>query len=204
MSVIKTKEDLASGMNHSSVTPDPEEDLIMQAYQEMLESLNERVEGTYEDTKQLDVQTSKNTPSIKIQVLGYTTSPHAKAAKAQEDAVSGALPPTDKHVEDAEAPTGYEQIIWDYVSDMEADIERGEMDQQEVVDHVTAEFEQYHLNGPADVRDGAKIEAAVERMFSQLGLPHHPVYTSRIATGEMNPGAGSYMQHSSANPRKFG
>ena len=67
------------------------------------------------------------------------------------------MPPTDKHVEDAEAPTGYEQIIWDYVSDMEADIERGEMDQQEVVDHVTAEFEQYHLNGPADVRDGAKV-----------------------------------------------
>jgi hypothetical protein len=71
---------------------------LVTAYYELANSLSDRIEEMYEDSKELDVQTSKNTPSIKILVRGYAKSPHSKAAKQQEDAsgVSGALPPTDK------------------------------------------------------------------------------------------------------------
>ena len=69
---------------------------LVTAYYELAESLSERIEEMYEDSKELDVQTSKTTPSIKILVKGYAKSPHSKAAKQQEDATSTALPPTDK------------------------------------------------------------------------------------------------------------
>jgi len=73
-----------------------DEQELLTAYHELAESLSDRVEEMYEDSKELDVQTSKNTPSIKILVKGYAKSPHSKAAKQQEDAISAALPPTDK------------------------------------------------------------------------------------------------------------
>ena len=73
-----------------------DEQELVTAYYELAESLSERIEEMYEDSKELDVQTSKNTPSIKILVKGYAKSPHSKAAKQQEDATSAALPPTDK------------------------------------------------------------------------------------------------------------
>jgi len=96
--VIKTKEDIASGMNHNAVELDvePDEELI-KAYYELVNSMNDRIEDTYEDQKELDIQTGENTPPIKIKVLGYCKSPQVKAAKTQEDATStsGALPPTD-------------------------------------------------------------------------------------------------------------
>ena len=96
--VIKTKEDIASGMNHNAVEPDIENDKeLINAYYELVNSMNDRIEDTYEDQKELDIQTGENTPPIKIKVLGYCKSPQVKAAKAQEDAtgITGALPPTD-------------------------------------------------------------------------------------------------------------
>ena len=81
-----------------------DEQELVTAYYELAESLSDRVEEMYEDSKELDVQTSKNTPSIKILVKGYAKSPHSKAAKQQEDATSAALPPTDKI-------TGYESYM---------------------------------------------------------------------------------------------
>jgi len=73
-----------------------DEQELITAYYELADSLSERIEEMYEESKELDVQTSKNTPSIKILVKGYAKSPHSKAAKQQEDATSAALPPTDK------------------------------------------------------------------------------------------------------------
>jgi len=96
--VIKTKEDIASGMNHSAVEPDIEDDeQLIKAYHELVTSLVDRVEDTYEDKKEVDVQTGKDdSPAIKIKVLGYSITPHTKAAKQQEDSTSAALPPPDK------------------------------------------------------------------------------------------------------------
>jgi len=81
---------------NSAVVPDDEDELILQAYHEMVESLQERLEGTYEDLRELDVQTGKNTPAIKLLVKGYVKSPHAKAAQKQEDAIGATMPGTDK------------------------------------------------------------------------------------------------------------
>lgn len=94
----KPEEDIASGMNHSAVEPDVEDDeQLIQAYKELVDSLVDRVEDTYEDKKEVDVQTGKDdSPAIKIKVLGYSITPHTKAAKQQEDATSAALPPPDK------------------------------------------------------------------------------------------------------------
>ena len=79
---------------------DPEAELINQAYYEMVNSLNERVVGTYESERKLDVQTSKNTRPISLLVLGYAKSPQEDAAQRQEDAtgvtdISDGLPPTN-------------------------------------------------------------------------------------------------------------
>ena len=81
---------------NSAVVPDDDDELILQAYHEMAESLQDRLEGTYEDLRELDVQTGKNTPAIKVLVKGYVESPHAKAAQKQEDAIGATMPGTDK------------------------------------------------------------------------------------------------------------
>jgi len=84
----ETEEDIASGMNHSSVKPDIEDDeQLLMAYHEMVKSLQDRIEDTYEDTREIDVQTSESTPAIKLEVKGYVKSPMIKAAKKQEDAI---------------------------------------------------------------------------------------------------------------------
>ena len=82
------EEDISSGMNHSAVDPDDDErELVLQAYYEMVKSLQDRVEDTWEDTREIDVQTSESTPAIKLEVKGYVKSPMLKAAKRQEDAI---------------------------------------------------------------------------------------------------------------------
>jgi len=102
----ETEEDIASGMNHSAVAPDIQDDeQLIKAYYELVNSLNDRIEDTYDDQKEVDVQTGKNdSPAIKIKVLGYSTTPHTKAAKTQEDATGATMPPTDKI-------TGYESYM---------------------------------------------------------------------------------------------
>jgi len=94
----KPEEDTASGMNHSAIEPDiADDEQLIQAYNELVNSLVDRVEDTYDDKKEVDVQTGKDdSPAIKIKVLGYSITPHTKAAKQQEDATSAALPPPDK------------------------------------------------------------------------------------------------------------
>jgi len=81
---------------NSAVVPDDEDELILQAYHEMVESLQDRLEGTYEHLRELDVQTGNNTPAIKVLIKGYVKSPHAKAAQKQEDAIGATMPGTDK------------------------------------------------------------------------------------------------------------
>jgi len=81
---------------NSAVVPDDEDELILQAYHEMAESLQDRLEGTYEHLRELDVQTGNNTPAIKVLIKGYVKSPHAKAAQKQEDAIGATMPGTDK------------------------------------------------------------------------------------------------------------
>jgi len=85
----ETEEDIASGMNHSAVEPEIQDDeQLLKAYYELVNSLDARVEDTYEDLQEIDVQTGKDDSSaIKIKVLGYCVAPQTKAAKAQEDAV---------------------------------------------------------------------------------------------------------------------
>lgn len=81
------EEDISSGMNHSAVEPDDEEgELILQAYYEMVRSLEDRIEDKWEDSREIDVQTSESTPAIKLEVKGYVKSPMIKAAKRQEKA----------------------------------------------------------------------------------------------------------------------
>jgi uncharacterized Zn finger protein len=81
------EEDISSGMNHSAVEPDDEDgELILQAYHEMVKSLQDRIEDTWEDSREIDVQTSESTPAIKLEVKGYVKSPMLNAAKRQEKA----------------------------------------------------------------------------------------------------------------------
>jgi hypothetical protein len=48
------------------------------------------------------------------------------------------------------------------------------------------------------------VEAEVEKFFLDMRSDAPPVFTSRIATGEMTPGTENYMKPSSANPNRFG
>jgi len=81
--VIKTKEDIASGMNHEG----EEVDLIKNAYYELADSLQERCASHNEDANELVIQTGKeDTPGIRVQVLGYDTPNEVVNAKTQEDA----------------------------------------------------------------------------------------------------------------------
>ena len=81
--VIKTKEDIASGMNHEG----EEVDLVKAAYHELASSLESRCGSHNEDTNELVIQTGKeDTPGIRVQVLGYDTPTDVDNAKAQEDA----------------------------------------------------------------------------------------------------------------------
>ena len=81
--VIKTKEDIASGINHEG----EEVDLVKAAYYELADSFKERCASHNEDTNELVIQTGKeDTPGIRVQVLGYDTPVEVNNAKAQEDA----------------------------------------------------------------------------------------------------------------------
>jgi len=206
--VISKKED--------SVEPDPELDLVLQAYHEMANSLQDRLEGTYEDLRELDVHTSKNTPAIKILIRGYVESPHALAAKAQEDAVtenpSGSYPLPIPDKSDAaafvEGPDDDPELtarIEGAVSDFDAQVEADAVTQQYVVDVVSQNISIEHFGqDEASTQLGAKVEAAVEKFFLDAGNNAPPVFTSRIAIGEMTPGTDNYMKPSSANPKRFG
>jgi len=205
--VITKKED--------AVQPDPEADLILQAYHEMAESLRDRLEGEYEDLRELDVQTSGNTPAIKLEVKGYVESPGVLAAKAQEDAVtenpSGSYPLPIPDKSDAaavvEGPDDDPELtarIEGAVSDFEAEVEAGAVTQQYVVDVVSQNIARELGEDEASIQLGARVEAAVERFFLQAGNDAFPVLTSRLATGELTPGTENYMANSSANPKRFG
>jgi hypothetical protein len=198
-----------------SVEPDPELDLVLQAYHEMANSLQERLEGTYEDLRELDVHTSKNTPAIKILVRGYVESPHALAAKAQEDAVtenpSGSYPLPIPDKSDAaafvEGPDDDPELttrIEGAVSDFAAQVEEDAVTQQYVVDVVSQNVaKEYFDEDEASTQLGAKVEAEVEKFFLDMRSDAPPVFTSRIATGELRPGTDNYMKPSSANPNRF-
>ena len=218
--VITRKED--------AVQPDPEADLLLQAYHEMAESLRDRLEGEHEDLRELDVQTSENTPAIKLEVKGYVKSPGVLAAKAQEDAVtenpSGSYPLPIPDKPDAaavvEGPIGWRDVPADdpelaariegAVSDFEAEVEAGVIDpatsitQQYVVDVVSQNIAKEIGEDEASTELGAKVEGAVERFFLAKGNDAPPVLTSRLATGELTPGTENYMVNSSANPKRFG
>jgi hypothetical protein len=90
-------EDISSGMNHNAVDPDIQDDeQLIKAYYELVNSLNDRVEDMDETSKEIHIQTGKKDfPAITVQVLGFKNDPHTKAARQQEDA-TGALPPPDK------------------------------------------------------------------------------------------------------------
>jgi len=98
--VIKTKEDIASGMNHEG----EEVDLVKSAYHELADSLQERCASHNEDTNELVIQTGKeDTPGIRVQVLGYETPNEVVNAKTQEDATK----PMDDIEDQVEAIRSY-------------------------------------------------------------------------------------------------
>ena len=117
--VVKTKEDIASGMNaqlpsleddefvprqgpeggkfkpKSSIINKPEESLEDKAYHELMNSLGQRVKAIDNETHELTIVTG-GASAIKVQVVGYEHPELVNAAKAQEDAVTdepAALPP---------------------------------------------------------------------------------------------------------------
>tara|TARA_R100000008_G_scaffold24500_1_gene13212 strand:- start:585 stop:971 length:387 start_codon:yes stop_codon:yes gene_type:complete len=102
--VIKTKEDIASGLNHEG----EEVDFVKAAYEELSNSLQERCSKVHEDSNELVIHTGKeDTPGIRVMVLGYDTPQEAHVAKTQEDSTSPALPPTDKITDEVEEIRNY-------------------------------------------------------------------------------------------------
>ena len=123
--VVKTKEDIASGMNaqlpsleddefvprqgpeggefkpKSSIINKPEESLEDKAYHELMNSLGQRVKAIDNEAHELTIVTG-GASAIKVKVVGYEHPDLVNAAKAQEDAVSAGLPPTDKITDQVE------------------------------------------------------------------------------------------------------
>ena len=112
--VVKTKEDISSGMNHeddefvprqgpeqgefeprSPIINKAEDSPEDKAWSELVNSLGQRVKDSNQATHEITVYTG-GASAIKVQVVGYADPDAVNAAKAQEDAVSDALPPTDK------------------------------------------------------------------------------------------------------------
>ena len=87
-----------SQLPDSAVQPDIQDDEeLIKAYYELVNSLNDRVEDMDETSKEVHIQTGKKDfPAITVQVLGFKKDPHTTAAKQQEDATGATLPPTDK------------------------------------------------------------------------------------------------------------
>jgi hypothetical protein len=85
----------------NSIINKPEETLEDKAYHELMTSLGQRVKAIDNETHELTIVTG-GASAIKIQVVGYEHPELVNAAKAQEDAVSSALPVTDKITDQVE------------------------------------------------------------------------------------------------------
>jgi len=98
--VIQKDEDVASGMNGQlpALEGDSLED---KAYHELMNSLGQRVKAIDNEAHELTIVTG-GASAIKVKVVGYEHPDLVNAAKAQEDAVSAGLPPTDKITDQVE------------------------------------------------------------------------------------------------------
>ena len=112
--VVKTKEDIASGLNHeddgfvsrqgpeqgefeprSSIINKAEDSPEDKAWSELVGSLGQRVKDSNQATHEITVYTG-GASAIKVQVVGFADPEAVNAAKAQEDAVTdepATLPP---------------------------------------------------------------------------------------------------------------
>jgi len=84
-----------------SIINKPEDSPEDRAWSELVSSLGQRVKDHNQATHEITVYTG-GASAIKVQVVGFADSDAVNAAKAQEDAVSGALPVTDKITDQVE------------------------------------------------------------------------------------------------------